>query len=337
MRRRRQLSLAIDGDKKNLRALTLDFICSHLKFTIPLAVVLSIIARPVLSRLDAARILFLVTVAVTATIPWDSYLIRTGVWTYPEASVLGPTLYSIPIEELFFFVIQTYITSLFYILFNKPVLHAQYLSTSETRPAWISRAKFHGLATLGALTLTGAYLIKQQGDATYLGLILAWACPFLMITWGMTGDMMIAQPLASTLAPIAIPTVFLWFVDELSLRQGVWSIETGTKLGSQLFGSLEIEEAIFFLITNTLIVFGIAAFDKAVAVCDALPELFPKPADSLPIMDLLRARVTPTSAYDMKRIVGIKEAVARLQKKSRSFYIASSVFPGRLRIDLTLL
>lgn len=315
----------------------MDLACSHLKFTIPLAVVLSIIARPVLSRLDAARILFLVTVAVTATIPWDSYLIRTGVWTYPEASVLGPTLYSIPIEELFFFVIQTYITSLFYILFNKPVLHAQYLSTSETRPAWISRAKFHGLATLGALTLTGAYLIKQQGDATYLGLILAWACPFLMITWGMTGDMMIAQPLASTLAPIAIPTVFLWFVDELSLRQGVWSIETGTKLGSQLFGSLEIEEAIFFLITNTLIVFGIAAFDKAVAVCDAFPELFPKPADSLPIMDLLRARVTPTSAYDMKRIVGIKEAVTRLQKKSRSFYIASSVFPGRLRIDLTLL
>jgi 15-cis-phytoene synthase/lycopene beta-cyclase len=315
----------------------LDYALVHAKFTIPLAGFLTVAAKPFLSRVDATRILFLTTVAVTATIPWDSYLIRTGVWTYPEDGVLGYSLFSIPVEELFFFVIQTYITSLIYILCSKPVLHAQYLDTSSTRPAWIRNAHYLGQALLIALTGFGGFLIHSGGDGTYLGLILAWACPFLLITWSLTGPMLLALPWQATALPILAPTLYLWFVDELSLRQGIWTIEGGTKLGSQLFGSLDMEEAIFFLITNTLIVFGIAAFDKAVAVCDVMPEVFPEPADSLPIVSLLKARVLPSSAYDMDRIAGIKEAVTRLQKKSRSFFIASSVFPGRLRIDLTLL
>ena len=41
--------------------------------------------------------------------------------------------------------------------------------------------------------------------------------------------------------------------------------------------------------------------------------------------------------YDGERLAGIQEAVRRLQKKSRSFYLASSVFSGRLRTDLILL
>jgi len=72
-------------------------------------------------------------------------------------------------------------------------------------------------------------------------------------------------------------------------------------------------------------------------VCDVLPERFPQPADSLPMMPLLRACVLPSSEYDVRRIEGIREAVVRLRGKSRSFYLASSVFPGRIRIDLTLL
>ncbi|KAH7305024.1 terpene synthase [Stachybotrys elegans] len=314
-----------------------DYALVHVKFTIPLAAALSVAARPLISRLDVARVVFISLVAVTATIPWDSYLIRTGVWTYPQDAVLGHTIYHIPVEELFFFFIQTYITALLYILCNKPMLHAQYLTTPSTRPSWISRRKLLGTVLLSSLTLMGGYFVAQNSDATYMGLILAWACPFALITWTLTGDMILAMPWTSTLAPIMIPTMYLWYVDELSLRSGTWSIEQGTKLGMTLFGSLELEEAVFFLVTNTLIVFGLAAFDKAVAVCDVFPELFPEPSDKLPLGALLRARVTPSSAYDMHRIAGLSEAVTRLQKKSRSFYLASSVFPGRLRIELTLL
>ena len=310
---------------------------SHLKFTIPLAAFLTITSRPVLTKLDGARILFLVTIAVTATIPWDSYLIRTGVWTYPEDGVLGYSLWSIPCEELFFFVIQTYIASLVYIIFNKPVLQAQYLLTPQTTKPWLAWGRIAGQCILGGATAYGAYLIAQQDERTYLGLILAWACPFALITWSLTGEMILSMPYTSTLVPILAPTVYLWFVDELSLRSGVWTIESGTKLNVQLFGSLDIEEAVFFLITNMLVVFGLAAFDRAVAVCDAFPESFPEPANSLPLMSLVRARVFSSSKFDMHKIVGIRESVERLKKKSRSFYISSSVFPGRLRIDLTFL
>lgn len=279
----------------------------------------------------------MVTIAVTATIPWDSYLIRTGVWTYPDGGVLGPTLFAIPVEELFFFVVQTYITSLLYILCNKPILLAQYLDTSETRKPWIQKAKMLGQISLASATAYGGYLIQQNGDGTYMGLILAWACPFLFITWSLAGEMLLSMPWTSTLLPILAPTFYLWLVDELSLRQEIWTIETGTKLNNQLFGSLDLEEAVFFLITNMLVAFGIAAFDKAVAVCDAFPDRFPQPADRLPIMSLIKARILPSSKYDMDRVIGIGEAVQRLKRKSRSFYLASSVFPGRIRMDLTLL
>lgn len=308
-----------------------------MKFTIPLAGFLTVAAKPFLTRLDAVRIAFLVVIAVTATIPWDSYLIRTGVWTYPDDGVLGPALFSIPVEELFFFVIQTYITGLLYILCNKPILLAQYLDTPETRKPWVQGAKTAGQVALVSATAYGGYLIGQNGDGTYLGLILAWACPFLFTTWSLTGEMLLSMPWTSTLLPILAPTFYLWLVDELSLRRGIWTIETGTKLNSQLFGSLDVEEAVFFLITNTLVAFGIAAFDKAVAVCDAFPDRFHQPADELPITSLLEARILPSSKYDMDRVTGIGEAVQRLKKKSRSFYLASSVFPGRIRIDLTLL
>lgn len=258
-------------------------------------------------------------------------------WTYPEDGVLGPSLFDIPVEELFFFVIQTYITSLIYILCNKPVLQAQYLDTSETRSAGVRLQKLIGQGVLFSAMALGCVLIICQGRVTYLGLILTWACPFLFTTWTLTAELILALPWTSTALPILLPTIYLWFVDELSLRQEIWTIETGTKLNSQLFGSLDLEEAFFFLITNTLVVFGIAAFDKAVSVCDTFPEYFPLPADSLSMKSLLLARVLSSSKYDMHRILGIQDAATRLRKKSRSFYLASSVFPGRVRIDLTLL
>ena len=44
----------------------------------------------------------LAQVAMVATTPWDSYLIRTNVWTYPPDAVLGLRLFKIPAEEVFF-------------------------------------------------------------------------------------------------------------------------------------------------------------------------------------------------------------------------------------------
>lgn len=97
--------------------------------------------KPLLTRLDLYKIGFLITVAFLYTIPWyacfhmlASHVLTasTGILTsfgqeygvgcslqqattcspppaYPPDAIIGPTLFSIPAEELFFFVIQTYI------------------------------------------------------------------------------------------------------------------------------------------------------------------------------------------------------------------------------------
>jgi 15-cis-phytoene synthase/lycopene beta-cyclase len=147
----------------------------------------------------------------------------------------------------------------------------------------------------------------------------------------------LALPLTNTAAPIILPTLYLWIVDTLALRRGTWVINTGTKYGVHLWDGLEIEEALFFLVTNSLIVFGQLAFDNALAVLYTFPALFSKPSLLPSPMVLMRALLTSCSKYDDARLVGLGEAVHRLKRKSRSFYLASATFPGPLRADLLLL
>ena len=108
-------------------------------------------------------------------------------------------------------------------------------------------------------------------------------------------------------------------------------------MGWHLWEGLEIEEAVFFLVTNVLIVFGLIAFDNASAVLQTFPYLF-QDSSLLPSPILLvKALLVSTNRYDERRIEGLQQALRRLRDKSRSFYLASGVFQGRLRIDLVLL
>jgi 15-cis-phytoene synthase/lycopene beta-cyclase len=129
----------------------------------------------------------------------------------------------------------------------------------------------------------------------------------------------------------------LWIVDTLALRRGTWSIELGTKLGIHVWPHLEIEEAVFFLLTNTLVVWGSTAYDNAVAVLDAFPQYFPVVPGTPSVPLLLRGLFLRTIRYDMARLQGMQNALDVLARKSRSFYLASGVFAGRLRVDLILL
>lgn len=282
------------------------------------------------------KILFLVTIAVVSTIPWDSYLIRTGIWSYPPNVIIGPTLFDIPLEEVFFFVIQTFNTTLWYLILSKPVLHPVYLVKETKGDKW-KYTKLIGQVAAALVIKKGVDFIRDWNDRTYLGLIIVWAFPFLFLLWSLAYQFLVQLPLTSTVIPIAVPTLYLWVVDTLALKRGTWVIETGTKTGWTLWPGLEIEEALFFLLTNCLIVFGLVAFDNAVAILDAFPAHF-RQSPALPSPGLLvRALLLPASAYDDDRILGLQQSVERLQNKSRSFYLASSTFNRRLRLDLIIL
>ncbi|KAL1305964.1 hypothetical protein AAFC00_004101 [Neodothiora populina] len=313
-----------------------DYALVHLKYTIPPAIALTVLARPLLTRLDVYKIFFLITIAVVATTPWDSYLIRTSIWSYPSDVIVGPKLFSIPIEEVFFFVVQTYNTSLLYLLFSKPTFHPSYLRFEEKKDVW----KYVRLAGQGILALVlrkGYKLFAAEKEGVYMGLILMWATPFIMLLWSLAYQFIIGLPWTNTFLPIAIPTIYLWIVDTLALRRGTWVIEGGTKLGVHLWPHLEVEEAVFFLLTNVLIVFGLVAFDNAVAVLHSFPFHFPTVSALPSPLSLINALLLPARAYDEDRIHGLKQAAERLRNKSRSFYLASGVFPDRLRIDLVIL
>ncbi|KAG8672161.1 hypothetical protein FPOAC2_05528 [Fusarium poae] len=300
----------------------------HLKYTIPFGVVLFAVYRPLMSRLDIFKLIFMITTAVVSTIPWDSYLIRNRIWTYPPGVVVGLTAWDIPAEELFFFVIQTLNTSLLYMLLSKPTFHPVYLSKASTS------GKIAGQILFASAIIFGLVSVRNGGEGMYMGLILIWACPFLLFLWTISYQFIVNLPWTNTLLPIALPTVYLWVVDTFALRRGTWSITSGTKYGIVLWDGLDIEEAVFFLLTNTLIVFGLIANDNTLAILDIFPEHFPK-NKGLPTLGLIvRALLLPEDKYDQERISGLVSAVDLLRKKSRSFYLASGTFEGRLRIDL---
>jgi 15-cis-phytoene synthase / lycopene beta-cyclase len=155
--------------------------------------------------------------------------------------------------------------------------------------------------------------------------------------WTFAYQLIIRLPWAKTWLPVWLPTLYLWFVDTLALRNGTWAIASGTKLGICIWPHLEIEEAVFFLITNMLVVWGSCAFDTAITIIDAFPDTFSAPnGPPLPGL-MIKSLLLPSHAYDTDRLDGIRIALTVLAKKSRSFYLASGVFAGRLRLDLVLL
>ncbi|GAA5888543.1 hypothetical protein JCM6882_008991 [Rhodosporidiobolus microsporus] len=311
----------------------LDYWLVHARWTIPPSLLLWLTFRKLRTRRDVYKTCFLITIAVAATIPWDSYLIRHRIWSYPESSVVGPTLFAIPYEEIFFFFVQTYLTSTVYALFSRPIVHATLLprSSSEGRTArWTGTAFFLGILALAVAKL------EEGGEGTYLALIVGWVAPFLALLWFIASTHIRAMPKACVLLPILFPTFYLWECDARALQRGTWVIEKGTKLGWSYRG-LEIEEAVFFLLTNVMIVFGLIACDYCLAIHDlhsydsTTSSVFP------PLSSFFSIILNSPDAKQRERIEDLRAAMGILSVHSKSFSTASMVFDGRLRLDLLAL
>ncbi len=86
---------------------------------------------------------------------------------------------------------------------------------------------------------------------TYLALELGWALPPIVLQWIVGWRYLRRQSRAWILA-ILIPTIYLSLADSTALRT-VWTISPAHSLGVMV-GNVPIEEIVFFLITNTLVV-----------------------------------------------------------------------------------
>lgn len=193
----------------------------------------------------------LILIAVVYTTPWDNYLVATGVWGYNPVLVTGITLGWVPLEEYLFFILQPILTGLWTLYLVRHLSWEGSTSTSLPHVRWSSTAILAGLWIVAATILTVNW---QPG--VYLALQLVWALPPLMLQLGFGADILWQRRLVALLA-ILSTTFYLSVVDWLAIRAGIWTIDPAQSFNLFLGNYLPVEESIFFLLTNTLVVFGV--------------------------------------------------------------------------------
>ncbi|HVO42971.1 MAG TPA: lycopene cyclase domain-containing protein [Aggregatilineales bacterium] len=93
-----------------------------------------------------------------------------------------------------------------------------------------------------------------MGQFTYLFLILIWAGPLIVLQWLIGGDILLRR-WKVLLGGIVIPTLYLTCVDGFAIRSTIWTITPLHSTGIFFPGiGVPLEEGVFFLVTNTLIV-----------------------------------------------------------------------------------
>jgi len=191
-----------------------------------------------------------ILLAILYTTPWDNYLVATNVWWYDPALVTGIILGWVPLEEYIFFVLQTLLTSLWvlYIARRLPI---------QPLPPIALGNKLRVVSTgIVGLIWVASVVILAVGwqSGVYLGLELVWALPPILLQLAFGADILWRYR-SIVLWGIAIPALYLSAGDTFAIDAGVWTIDPMQSTNIMLAG-LPLEEFIFFLLTNTLVVFG---------------------------------------------------------------------------------
>lgn len=193
-------------------------------------------------------------VALLYTTPWDNYLVASGVWTYDPQLVLGVTFGWVPLEEYLFFLLQPLVAGA-WLLWLAARLGGRLTAASEppARPVlWrVGPTAALGVIWLGAV----AILVSRWAPGTYMALLLAWALPPIMLQLAVGGDVLWQHRRLVGLTLLSA-TTYLGVADAIAINSGTWTITPAFSLNVFL-GPLPVEEVVFFLITNVLIVFGV--------------------------------------------------------------------------------
>jgi lycopene cyclase domain-containing protein len=201
-------------------------------------------ADRVATRRVALLLVPLAVFAVLYTTPWDSWLIAESVWWYDPGSVLG-SVFLVPIEEYLFMAGQTLLTGLWTLAVT---MSSRSRGTDYLFPAQLRRRY---AARWALLTLSGVLLATLVPGGLYLGAIFAWFGPPLAVQAAAGADVLRALR-RDRLLGLSL-TLPLWLADTVAIHAGAWHISQVSTLGVRVLG-LPLEEAVFFLCTNLLVV-----------------------------------------------------------------------------------
>lgn len=221
----------------------------HVVFTIPALILMRAIQPSiVLSDRRKANISvgLIAVIAFLYTTPWDNFLVANNIWYYGTDRVIG-IIGHVPYEEYAFFLIQTFITGLWtFWLLHRPTVNWFEGTASHA-------ARFNGTGIFLVATALGFWLL--EGTSTmYMGLIVAWAAPVLALQWAVGGHHLWKMK-KLVLAAFVAPSIYLCVADAIAIWNGVWVISEETSTGIMI-GVLPVEEALFFFVTNLLVVQG---------------------------------------------------------------------------------
>lgn len=223
------------------------------------------------------RVLVLhVLLALIYTTPWDNYLVATRVWWYDPELVTGITLGYVPVEEYTFFILQPILSGLWLFF---------WMRRQRPLPAtgWENVALRRGATAVSAVLFVAMLVILIVGwqPGNYLALALSWALLPMMAQFAFGADILWRQRRLLALAIIPV-TLFLSLADALAISSGTWTINPAKSLQWYLGGVLPIEEFLFFLLTNTMLVFGMVlalaeeSRERLLSMLSRLPSLQPR-------------------------------------------------------------
>jgi lycopene beta-cyclase len=236
------------------------YLSFHLVFILPPLLLLAVPARRAahcFGSRGAWTLPVMALIALIWTTPWDNYLVYRGVWWYGVDRVVG-TIGYVPVEEYLFFVLQPLLAGAWtYVVLARAGLPPAV--RSRPRPGSVPGADARGLGVaLYLLAAAAGALALTFRAGLYLGLILVWSAPVLAAQWFFIAHAVARAPATFALCVVP-PTLYLWVADRFAIGAGIWSIAPQYTIGFVPFG-LPFEEAVFFLVTNLLVVQGVLLF-----------------------------------------------------------------------------
>jgi lycopene beta-cyclase len=244
----------------------MSYLAFHLIFILsPLALLLAAVRRAPVVLGSRARwtLPAIALIAFIYTTPWDNYLVYRGVWWYGSDRVLG-TIGYVPVEEYAFFILQPLLTGAWtYLLLMRRggsvEAHEDLVDDGPNGGMTLGLGPTRAIGLMVYLLLAAAGVLALTYErGLYLGLILAWAAPVLAVQWVFVAPAARAAPTVFA-SGVGVPTLYLWIADRIAIGQEVWTIAPQYTTGIMLFG-LPVEEALFFLVTNLLVVQGVLLF-----------------------------------------------------------------------------
>lgn len=216
---------------------------------VPIALLASTMHRH-LSWREGRWLALLMLIALVYTTPWDNYLVASRVWWYDPDQVVGITLGWVPVEEYTFFLLQPLMVGLWVLYLNRQ------LPPMPSSPHWrrLRAVVASGIGVVWMGAVVGLATGWQPGN--YLSLILTWVLPPIALQMAFGADILWGERQRVMLG-LFPATLYLSAADAFAIRAGTWTINPERSLGVYLGSFLPLEEFVFFLLTNTLVVFAV--------------------------------------------------------------------------------